>query len=263
MRRHRNESPNGHSPAMDEETLIAATAIVRNLAKGSDPTDISKLTLPGPNTATKQAFERELAALQARVNFLSRAAHTTTNLPDTPNEPGWLPSDHDGARQRSLPSRGRNPSLPPLRPPEFLNGKEESDEERVVSGDDLGHVQAYVQKQAEEIQTHKEIIRDVTKRLEASQEQVQRSFSKVEHEDISQLRRELLKHQQANFAFQKALKEIGSVVTAVANGDLSHKILIHKVEMDPEIRVFKETSTSLGLSNLFRGSLASWQTANA
>lgn len=235
---------------MDEHTLIAATDIVRNLAKGGDPTDISKLTLPGPNTEAKQAFERELAALQARVNFLSRAASATTNLPDTPNEPGWYANDAPaGARPPAVPTRGRNPSLPPLvRMPDFINGKEESDEERLVSGEDLGHVQAFVQKQAEEIQTHKEIIADVSKRLEASQEQVQRSFSKVEHEDISQLRRELLKHQQANFAFQKALKEIGSVVTAVANGDLSHKILIHKVEMDPEIRVFKETSKLLELA---------------
>lgn len=59
--------------------------------------------------------------------------------------------------------------------------------------------------------------------------------------DTDLLDRELRKSQTANRAFQKALMEIGEVVFAVAQGDLSKKVTIHDQEMDPEIVKFKET----------------------
>ncbi|KAI7683502.1 hypothetical protein KC353_g21425, partial [Hortaea werneckii] len=40
---------------------------------------------------------------------------------------------------------------------------------------------------------------------------------------------------------QKVLREIGTIITAVANGDLSKKVLIHVTEKDPEIARFKHT----------------------
>lgn len=46
-------------------------------------------------------------------------------------------------------------------------------------------------------------------------------------------------------AFQKALREIGAIVTAVAMGDLSKKVLIHAKEMDPEITLFKRTINTM------------------
>ena len=67
------------------------------------------------------------------------------------------------------------------------------------------------------------------------------AIGKVEAEDITQLERELRKHQQANEAFQKALKEIGTIITNVANGNLNQKVEVHLVEMDPEITNFKKT----------------------
>ena len=228
----------------DDETLIVATAIIRNLAKGVDPTDINKLALPGEDSVVKHDFEDALATLQARMNYLSRAASSQNNinLPDTPNELGLAqPTDPLAARNGNLFGKGRVPYTLPSRVSEFLTAREDDDEGRQVSGEDLGHVRDYVKQQAEEIQSHREIIADVSKRLDAQQEQAERAFNKVENEDIGQLRRELVKHQQANLAFQKALKEIGSIIINVANGDLSHKVLVHKVEMDPEIRVFKET----------------------
>ncbi|ODQ66115.1 hypothetical protein NADFUDRAFT_82976 [Nadsonia fulvescens var. elongata DSM 6958] len=51
---------------------------------------------------------------------------------------------------------------------------------------------------------------------------------------------ELRKSQNANLAFQKALMEIGEVVIAVAQGDLSKKVTIHALEADPEIIKFKQ-----------------------
>lgn len=50
---------------------------------------------------------------------------------------------------------------------------------------------------------------------------------------------------RANLAFQKALREIGAIVTAVAMGDLSKKVLIHAKEMDPEITLFKRTINTM------------------
>ncbi|VVT54149.1 uncharacterized protein SAPINGB_P003931 [Magnusiomyces paraingens] len=59
------------------------------------------------------------------------------------------------------------------------------------------------------------------------------------------LDKELTKSQNANRAFQKALREIGEVVIAVAQGDLSKKVTIHAREMDPEIIKFKETINTM------------------
>lgn len=67
----------------------------------------------------------------------------------------------------------------------------------------------------------------------------EKALSVLEIERVAALERELKKHQQANEAFQKALREIGEIITAVARGDLSKKVQIHSVEMDPEITTFK------------------------
>lgn len=63
--------------------------------------------------------------------------------------------------------------------------------------------------------------------------------------DTDLLDRELTKSQNANRAFQKALREIGEVVIAVAQGDLSKKVIVHNQEMDPEIVKFKETINTM------------------
>lgn len=63
--------------------------------------------------------------------------------------------------------------------------------------------------------------------------------------DTDLLDRELTKSQNANKAFQKALREIGEVVIAVAQGDLSKKVTVHAQEMDPEIIKFKETINTM------------------
>lgn len=63
--------------------------------------------------------------------------------------------------------------------------------------------------------------------------------------DTDLLDRELTKSQNANKAFQKALREIGDVVIAVAQGDLSKKVTVHAQEMDPEIIKFKETINAM------------------
>ncbi|KAI4154102.1 MAG: hypothetical protein LQ340_001896 [Diploschistes diacapsis] len=226
-----------------DETLAAATAIIRNIAKSSSAGDIVKLPLPGPDTDAKLLFEQELAALQGRCNHLSKTVTITShNLPATPNEPGAALFDTSDGRNGTPTSRHKSSSQVPSHVAAALM---DYGEEHPVTEEGLGHVREYVQKQAEEIQTHKEIIADMDKRLNAQQVEAKKKFTKVEHEDISQMKRELAKNQQANLAFQKALREIGSIITNVAKGDLSHKVLIHKVEMDPEIANFKRTINTM------------------
>ena len=67
----------------------------------------------------------------------------------------------------------------------------------------------------------------------------------LEEERVAALERELWKHQKANEAFQKALREIGEITTAVARGDLSKKVRINSKEMDPEITKFKRTINAM------------------
>ena len=227
-----------------DETIAAATAIIRNIAKGGLAGDNNKFILPGPDTEAKLAFEQSLAALHARFNYLTKAAAiTSNNLPATPNEPGVTLFDGSNGRGRngSMNSRHRSSS----RVPSHISDVLEDDEEHPVTEEGLETVREFVQKQAEEIQTHKEIIADMDKRLNAQQVEAEKAFEKVEQEDISALKRELAKNQQANLAFQKALREIGSIITNVANGDLSHKVLVHKIELDPEIANFKRTINTM------------------
>ncbi|KAK9378206.1 uncharacterized protein V2V93DRAFT_329519 [Kockiozyma suomiensis] len=78
----------------------------------------------------------------------------------------------------------------------------------------------------------REMIRDFTESFEPHERRIV---------DTNILHRELRKSQNANRAFQRALLEIGEVVIAVAQGDLSKKVTVHREELDPEIVKFKET----------------------
>ena len=121
----------------------------------------------------------------------------------------------------------------------------ERDNDRVMSVEELGEIREHIERQAQEIKHHRQDITIVGQQLQRQQDLAQQTLRKVENEDISALQRELLKHQQANEAFQKALKEIGTIITNVANGDLSHKVQIHAVELDPEIAAFKRTINTM------------------
>ncbi|PRT53254.1 Histidine protein kinase NIK1 [Wickerhamiella sorbophila] len=68
---------------------------------------------------------------------------------------------------------------------------------------------------------------------------------KMEPMDVDTLRSELQKARSANLAFQRALGEIGEVVIAVAQGDLSKKVIVHGQELDPDIFKFKNTINTM------------------
>ena len=114
-----------------------------------------------------------------------------------------------------------------------------------MSEDDIGYLREHVEKQAEEIKSQKHTIAEISTALHQSDEEARKALFKVENEDVSLLERELHKHQQANEAFQKALREIGGIITQVANGDLSMRVQIQASEMDPQIATFKMTINTM------------------
>lgn len=255
----------------EEEILVAATAVVRELARNSTPAcdapefnlrelsanvfHRSKITLPGSESPAKCAFEAELSSLANRIHYLEAKANTVgnQNLPETPKEWGGPSSPFDSSangqsrngaggpvRQGSGAGSTRNGRLSSLLPIR-AGGKGVNEE-----------ASTQIQEAAEQIDNHLshiKILKDNSKSLEDKvhelQTQLKDSIVQIEQNEIVTVQRELKKHQQANEAFQKAFREIGTIITNVANGDLRHKVQIHDVEMDPEIVTFKKTINTM------------------
>ena len=64
-------------------------------------------------------------------------------------------------------------------------------------------------------------------------------------DQLNTLTRELQAHKRANEAFQKELREIGELITQVANGDLTQRAQIHPSEMYTNISTFKLTINTM------------------
>lgn len=249
---------------MEEETVFAAAAIVHDLGKAVNPSysypefDLNpdqntseKFSLPGRETSAKKSLEQELSGLAARIRYLEAKANIINIqvLPDTPNEFGGALSPF-GAN--GSPNATRNGNTVPIRQgsgsarsAHVLNLLAGRTNGRAFSEEDLRHLREHVEKQSQEIKSQRDTIANVGEQLREQQEKAASTIVKVENEDINILQRELLKHQQANEAFQKALQEIGTIITNVANGDLRHKVQIHAKEMDPEITKFKRTINTM------------------
>lgn len=246
-----------------DETLAAASDLLRGLARGLSPLgssrekpnqnalDIPPYILPGRLTSSKDEFEAELAALARRIQYLeTRADVASKSLPDKPGEfqshssplgkpldNGVEPSYSRNQRQGSISTRSKRVSN--------LLAAREIETERTVSEDDISVLLDHVEKQAEQIKTQRDTITEISRGLRNSEEQAKQAFQRVENEDVGLLERELRKHQQANEAFQKALREIGGIITQVANGDLSKRVQIQPAEMDAEIATFKQTINTM------------------
>jgi osomolarity two-component system sensor histidine kinase NIK1 len=249
-----------------DSSSAALVDIISNLAKQHDPAgDASfpgaiavnnsktSIQLPGPDSADKGALERELAALAARIQYLEAKASTVNsrNFPITPAEPVTSPflktaipaprSAGPLARRISGSHKEQHASWVTnwLSAKESGNGGSETPT-AALTEEQLGYLRDHLNKQADQIKNQREHIDNLSQEVN---EQIMNQDIAFGHgiEDIGALKRELGKHQQANLAFQKALREIGNIVTAVANGDLSKKVLIHAKEMDPEITTFKRT----------------------
>jgi len=252
-----------HDPASD---LTFRSQVAANGANKAN-----KIRLPGADTAEKENLESELSALASRVQFLeAKAAFSDTNFPITPGELGLtspFPVDNNGqplerptSRPGSVPSRtsssaqqsesratwvrnwlaSRNEAPSPRSDPK--------DEPMLqLSERQMGYLRDHVNKQAGQIDEQRKQIEELSLNVHRQQEDLPRALD-IGAESVEKLRHELEKNQveldksqQTIQTFQKALREIGTIVTAVANGDLSKKVLIYSMEKDPEIATFKRT----------------------
>ena len=245
-----------------EETLSAAASIVHGLARNGAPsynppdfnisqkngTTKKKVSLPGISIVSKESLESELSALANRIQYLESKASTVNHqiLPDTPNEssgpssPFANGSTGTARKGTSFPVRQLSGSSRQARVTNLLAGNN-----LTLTEDDLGDLRDHVEQQAEHIKTQNQTIVEVKEQLLEQKEHTARSFDMVKDENLEDVRRELWKHQQANDAFRKALREIGTIITNVANGDLSQKIQVHAKEMDSEIDSFKRTINTM------------------
>ena len=258
---------------LDEETSAAVAGALANLAKQYDPQDdVSfrgqvatnglkghNVVLPGAETIAKKTIEQELSHLAARIQYLEARANGGSGnvFPMTPNEAGLATPFNPESPARthrtasSAPARQNSGSSKDSRATwitNLLNSRENANGEgpaptTQLTNEQLGYLRDHVNRQAEQIKTQRETIESVSAQLSQQQRETARALGGLEHgmEDIHALKRELSKYQQANAAFAKALKEIGTIVTNVANGDLSKKVLIHAQEQDPQISIFKKT----------------------
>lgn len=208
--------------------------------------------LPGPKSSTKTALEEQLSALQARINTLeARASAVGSQI--LPTTPGELPiqmlslDGHTSPAMSSQDSENTSPSsaLKDIRT--FLSGKQSIQ----LSVQQAESIRSLVDDQAQEIECHKETIESLSTQLSDHEANAKRAIGDLSDgaDDIAALKRELRKNQQANEAFQKALREIGSIITAVANGDLARKVMIHSKELDPEIATFSRSLSYTTLSH--------------
>ncbi|KAF2864833.1 two-component histidine kinase [Massariosphaeria phaeospora] len=251
---------------MTAETYSGISHLLKSLAKQHDPAidasfsgqiaangpKTSIITLAGPDSPEKAGLEQELAALAARVQYLEAKANVVDNrtFPMTPGEPMGSPfqdtSAATAASRNGAPS-GRRASYKDQRASwvsNWLAAKETTSDSQTpaapLTEEQLNYLRDHLNKQADQIKNQREHIDNLSSEVHKQQNSQDEAF-RHGIEDIGALKRELVKHQQANLAFQKALREIGSIVTAVAMGDLSKKVLIHAKEMDPEITLFKRT----------------------
>lgn len=240
-----------------EETSAAVARILSNLAKPYTPLDeqsfpasviangakATKISLPGDETVEKRTLERELNALAARVQFLeAKAVSGASSLPITPNEPHASAFAADSAvAPRPLPGH-----IPRQRSASWVNSLlAQSDGDahtRQLTEEQFHFLREHIDQQAQEIKSQRDFIDGIKGQLAHQQTATKEALNTLGNSSsIEQLKREIEKNAQINATYQKVLREIGTIITAVANGDLSKKVLIHVTEKDPEIARFKHT----------------------
>lgn len=235
----------------DEPALSATAALVRSLAVDSQvPLNIQNggeqlCRLPGPNTSAKALLERELAALAARVQRLEAKANMSNNpvFPDTPNETVdsmfGVESSSPNSNHSKSHSRSKAPSAPSSR-------SAAQDVKTIPLTDEaLVGLREHIDDQSKLLDNQRQELTNVNAQLVEQKHLQEKALKILEEERVAALERELWKHQKANEAFQKALREIGEIVTAVAHGDLSKRVRMNSVEMDPEITTFKRTINTM------------------
>ncbi|KAM0720513.1 hypothetical protein Q7P37_004649 [Cladosporium fusiforme] len=245
----------------NEETSAAVARILSNFAKQYTPLEGSfpasaianglkatRITLPGEETVEKKTLERELTSLATRIQLLeARASNGTGSLPMTPNEPVSSAFGADvpaSPRYQGLSNRQRSQSWVNSLLAKSNDG--EQHQPRQLTEEQLTFLREHVERQSEEIKSQRDFIDGIKSQLNHQQAATKAVLDGYgSSTSIEQLKREIEKNAQINATYQKVLKEIGTIITAVANGDLSKKVLIHAMEKDPEIAKFKHTINTM------------------
>jgi len=264
---------------IDDTTLTATAQILSNLAAESASTapitvpasskNVQNITLPlplplpGRDTPGKRSLETELAKLVARIERLESRANAATTFPETPNEttdslfgdptaaaaangrrvasPSGSSTASSTSKQSRIANARQGISTDPSKHPSSVTPQQDDE----LTEEALEGLREHVDDQSKLLDSQRQELAGVNAQL-LEQKQLQETvLAKLEQERVATLERELWKHQKANEAFQKALREIGEIVTAVARGDLSKKVRMNTVEMDPEITTFKRTINTM------------------
>lgn len=237
--------------AEDASTLAAVAALVERLATNSNGPDrpSALVKLPGLHSPEKQALERELAALVTRIQQLETRANSiaATNLPDTPNETVHSLFGDDGISSPSSVGSSRSSVQSRQGGAPLKNGCSDPRTPKVnaITDEDLEGLREHVDDQSKLLDSQRAELAGVNAQLLEQKQLQEKALAMIEQERVATLERELWKHQKANEAFQKALREIGEILTAVSLGDLSKKVRLNSVEMDPEITTFKRTLNTM------------------
>jgi osomolarity two-component system, sensor histidine kinase NIK1 len=241
----------------NEETSAAVASVLSNLAKSYAPLDehsfpahviangakTTKITLPGEDSVEKRTLERELTALSSRIQLLEAKASTgTASLPITPNEP-LASAFSDTPASPKPPERARSHRQRSASWVNSLLSKSNGEQQtRQLTEEQFAWLREHIDQQAQEIKSQKDFIDGIKSQLTHQQTATKAALDTLGNStSIEQLKREIEKNAQINATYQKVLREIGTIITAVANGDLSKKVLIHVTEKDPEIARFKHT----------------------
>jgi osomolarity two-component system sensor histidine kinase NIK1 len=236
------------------ETSAALARILSNFAKHSSHLDAAsfpssaaanglkshQITLPGDDTIEKRTLESELNSLAVRIQLLeAKAATGSSSLPVTPNEPlasAFAMNRADSIR--SVGTRNRSASLVNS----LLSKHDGGPGSRTLTVEQFDILREHIDQQAQKIESQQEIIDQISTNISQQETATRAALDNLENSgSIEQLKREIEKSKQINYTYQKVLREIGTIITAVANGDLSKKVLIHVQEKDPEIAKFKHT----------------------
>ncbi|KJZ71814.1 Hybrid signal transduction histidine kinase J [Hirsutella minnesotensis 3608] len=230
---------------IDDAILVAAADVVASLAAGYTMSVLPaecvgrKVALPGRETQAKRRLEVELQGLVLRISHLEdMASRTTLSAPrHTPNKLnyglfGFNCDPHYPAYSELTLNRTGVEDISIGDPPAKRRRSEQH----------LGTLQNHASHESELFHSqHQEFLSPKAQLL--TQTQTQHDI--YEQDSVATLQKELLKHQKANEAFQKALREIGQIITAVARGDLTMKVHMNAEELDPEIHTFKRTINAM------------------
>lgn len=216
------------------EFLASLAPDPKTLATGL-PTPPGDFKLPGRETPAKLNLESELQKLALRVTQLENRASATVNFPATPNEgtdslfgddTGSSPT---GSRARTSTQTSTDTQVVP----------------RHLTKEALEGLREHVDDQSKLLASQRQELAGVNAQLLEQKQLQEKALEILETERVATLERELWKHQKANEAFQKALREIGEIVAAAARGDLTMKVRMNTVEMDPEITTFKRNINAM------------------